>query len=406
MSEAGQSQVLVLASTFPRRAGDTTPPFVLRLCQAMQKEGWQSVVVAPHAAGLATRELLEGVECRRFRYAPAALERLAYGGGMLANIRAARWLWLVLPFFLLALLVTAGTLLVRRRIYVVHAHWIVPQGLVAALLRRIVFWRRMHLVMTAHGGDLHADMGGLARRLMRWAMRQADVLAVVSEDMRRLAIEQGVPEHRVVVASMGVDTTQFQPPPSDGERSGIVFVGRLVDKKGVHHLLEAFGLLRQQEAGLRLTIVGDGPLRGTLEAQAERLCITGSVTFAGARPPAEIPGFFQRAALFVMPSVVADSGDQEGLGLVAAEAMSCGCPVVAHDIPAVRDLVLHGQTGLLVPAGNRDALAAAMRRLLDDRALASRLAQAGRQHVAGHYSWPAVAGRYRKLYEAGPEARA
>jgi glycosyltransferase involved in cell wall biosynthesis len=382
-----------MASTFPRFAGDTTPPFVLRLCQAMHREGWASVVLAPHAAGLATRDHLEGVECQRFRYAPPALERLAYGGGMLANIRAARWLWLVLPFYMLALLVAASALLVRRKITVVHAHWIIPQGLVAVMLRRLFFRRRLRVVVTAHGSDLHADMGGLARRLLQWTMREADVLSVVSPAMQRLAMGLGVPEQKIVVAPMGVDTDRFCPPIEGTARSGVVYVGRLAEEKGVTHLLDAFALLLRQEPDQRLTVVGDGPLRAQLEVQAACLGIAARVTFAGARPQADIPAYFQRATLFAMPSL------QEGLGLVAAEAMACGCPVVAHDIPGVQGLVVREETGLLVPPSDAAALAAAMLRILRDAGLAARIAAAGRRHVESQFSWSAVAARYRALYE-------
>lgn len=398
MSASGPSRVLVMASTFPRFAGDSTPPFVLRLCQAMQAEDWESVVLAPHARGLARAEVLEGVACRRFRYAPEGMERLAYGGGMLANVRSQRWLWLVLPFYLLGLLLAAMSLVLGGRLRVVHAHWIIPQGLVAVLLKKLLFWRELRVVLTAHGGDLHANMGGLGRRVLQWTMREADALAVVSEDMRQLAISLGMPAARVVVASMGVDTMAFCPPAADSPRAGLLFVGRLAEKKGVTYLLEAFARLAPAHPDLRLRIVGDGPLRPALEAQAAALGIAARVEFLGARPPRDIPGFFREAALFVMPSVVAESGDQEGLGLVAAEALATACPVVAHDIAAVRDLIRDGETGLMVPPKDVPALAAAIERLLRDPAQAARLAEAGRRHIGGHYSWPAVAARYRRLY--------
>lgn len=398
MSASGPSRVLVMASTFPRFAGDSTPPFVLRLCQAMQAEGWDSVVLAPHAAGLARTEVLEGVACRRFRYAPEGMERLAYGGGMLANVRSQRWLWLVLPCYLLGLLLAALGLVLVGRIRVVHAHWIIPQGLVAVVLKKLLFWRRLRVVLTAHGGDLHADMGGLGRRVLQWTMREADALAVVSEDMRQLAISLGMPAERVVVASMGVDMAAFCPPPAGSAREGLLFVGRLAEKKGVAYLLEAFARLAPRHPALQLRIVGDGPLRPALEAQARELGIAGRVEFLGARAPREVPGFFQQAALFVMPSVVAASGDQEGLGLVAAEALATGCPVVAHDIAAVRDLVRDGETGVMVPPKDVAALAAAIDHLISAPAQAASLAEAGRRHIAGNYSWQAVATRYRRLY--------
>jgi glycosyltransferase involved in cell wall biosynthesis len=399
MSETGRSRVLVLTSTFPRRRDDVIPPFVLRLCQALgQDSGWESLVLAPHASGLPTSEVIEGVACRRFRYAPAALEQLAYGGGMLANVRAARWRWLLVAPFLLALFLHACRVLADGRIRVVHAHWIIPQGVVAVLLKRVFWWRRLRVVLTAHGGDLHADMGQLARRVLVAVMRQADVLAVVSQAMREQAINLGMPGERIVVAPMGVDVERFRPPDAGRARAGLLFVGRLAEKKGVIHLVHAFRALHEQMPRVQLDIVGDGPLRAGLEAEVLRLGLADAVVFHGALPQAEIPPFFQQAQVFVMPSVVADSGDQEGLGLVAAEALACGCPVVAHDLPAIRDIVLDNVTGLMVPPGDEAALAAAIMRLLQAPDLAAGLAEAGRQHVRQQYGWPAVARRYRTLY--------
>lgn len=398
MSETGRSRVLVLTSTFPRRRDDVIPPFVLRLCQALSQGDWEPLVLAPHAEGLPTRDVIEGVACRRFRYAPAALEQLAYGGGMLANVRAARWRWLLVVPFLLALFLHACRALADRRIRVVHAHWIIPQGVVAVLLKRVFWWRRLRVVLTAHGGDLHADMGWLARRVLVSVMRQADVLAVVSHAMRELAVSLGMPGERIVVASMGVDVERFCPPDAGRARAGVLFVGRLAEKKGVIHLVRAFRMIHEQMAQVRLDIVGDGPLRAGLEAEVRRLGLAEVVTFHGALPQAEIPPFFQRAQVFVMPSVVAEGGDQEGLGLVAAEALACGCPVVAHDLPAIRDIVLDNVTGLMVPPGDEAALAAAVMRLLQSPGLAAGLAEAGLQHVRRQYGWAAVARRYGGLY--------
>lgn len=391
MSTSVPAKVLVMASTFPRHAGDTLPSFVLRLCQAVRDQGWEPVALVPHARGLPAREILGGVACHRFRYAPAGMELLAYGGGMLANVRARRWLWLVLPFYLAALLLAALRLVRRERIAVVHAHWILPQGLVAVLLKKMLFWRPLRVVVTAHGSDLNA-LGGLAGRLLGWAMRQADAVSVVSEGLRQRALALGVPADKVVVASMGVDTGLFAPPSGPVSRQGLLFVGRLVPEKGVAFLLQALADLLPRHPGLTLCVVGDGPLRGALEAQAEALGVAPAVTFRGALPPAALPALYGAAAVLVMPS------EQEGFGLVAAEALGCGCPVVAHDLPGIRDLVLPGQTGIMVAPGDVPALAEGIAALLADPPRAAAMGEAGRRHIVANYGWEAVAARYGRLY--------
>lgn len=383
-------RVLVLTSTFPRRAGDTVPSFVLSLCQAVQQRGWTCEVLAPHAAGLQVTDDMDGVRCRRFRYAPESLEQLAYGGGMLANVRGARWRLLLLPVFLLSQFFHAAAMLPRGQSPLVHAHWIIPQGVVAALLKRLLWWRRIRLVITAHGSDVNEDMGGVARRVSTWALRQADVVTAVSGPMCRRLVAMGVDPARVRPGPMGVDGARFSPPDAAATRAGVVFVGRLVASKGVEHLLHAFSQLG--DAALRLRIVGDGPLRPDLEALVHRLGIDRQVEFLGAQPAANVPRYFREAALCVVPSLA------EGLGLVVAEAMACGCPVVASDLPAIRDLLTPDVTGRLAPAGDPVALADAMRRALGEPDVSRRLAAHAILHVREGYGWAGVALNYENVY--------
>ena len=147
----------------------------------------------------------------------------------------------------------------------------------------------------------------------------------------------------------------------------------------------------------RLLIAGDGPLAGTLRDQSRRLSLGDAVEFLGSLPNDQLPAVFQQASLAVFPFRVADDGDQEGLGLVTIEAMGCGVPVIAADIPAVRDVVIHEQTGWLVPSGDPEALAAAIVPLLQDNEQTGRLAQHAREYVKSRFDWDIVAKRYRKL---------
>lgn len=389
MTTHREPAVLVLTSTFPRYSGDSTPPFVLHLCQALQKLGWRPQVLVPHARGMASQDHVEGIACTRFRYAPQSLEQLAYGGGMLANVKEAGWRWLLVPAYLGFMFAQAAWLLWQQKIRVVHAHWVIPQGVVGALLK-MMFGMRLRLIVTAHGSDLQAKMGGMVGLVRLWVLRRADSVAVVSQAMREQVIASGIDADKVVVAPMGVNTEIFCPSPLV-ERSGLLFVGRLVEGKGVHHLLDAVASMVQHKPDITLQVVGDGPARKELEARVRKLGIASKVNFLGARSPSDVPAFFQKAEVLVMPSL------QEGLGLVAAEALSCLCPVVAFDIPGVRDIVIHGKTGLLATKSDSQALAKAVTELLETPGLSTQLASAGREHVLANYSWPAVARRYHEL---------
>jgi len=397
---SNRPRLLVLASTFPRWEGDTEPRFVESLSYELT-ESFDVVVLVPHCKGAFQRETFasngRSIEVRRFRYCPAALETLAYEGGMLFRVRRNPLRLLVLPFFLLAQAVAAYRLHREYNFGAVHAHWIVPQGFIAVILR--VLTRRFPPVLvTSHGGDLYALRGPVFARLKRWVLTRADAVTVVSHAMRDYCKEHDLAPKKIIVQSMGVDLDEvFTPGDAANTRDGLIFVGRLVEKKGVEYLIEAMAILRPKYPQLKLTIVGDGPLRESLIALAQTRGVSGRVRFLGSVRNEDVPGYLRTAAIFVMPSVVAESGDQEGLGLVAVEAQGCGCAVVASDLPAVRDTVVDGQTGLMARPADAADLADKIRVLLDDNALRNSLAESGRRHAMENFNWTAVGSVYTRI---------
>lgn len=402
MSSA-RPKLLVLASTFPRWEGDTEPRFVESLSFELA-QAFDVVVLAPHCRGAArTEEFTKGglkIGVRRYRYCFPALETLAYDGGMLSRVRQNPLRLLLLPLFLMAQLAAIVRLQREFRFDAIHAHWIVPQGVVAAVLRT---WSRSTppVLVTSHGGDLYALRGWFLERLKRWVLRRADAVTVVSDAMREYCEQQGIAPDRVIVQSMGVDLeSKFTPGDSESAGDGLIFVGRLVEKKGVAHLIEAVAILADRYPDLRLNIVGDGPLRGSLEALANKLGVEGRVHFVGSILNEDVPDYLRAASISVMPSVVASSGDQEGLGLVAVEALGCGCAVVAFDLPAVRDTIIDGETGLMAEPGNATDLADKIAMLLDDNVLRRALAEAGRHYAIGKFNWRAVGESYAKIISA------
>jgi glycosyltransferase involved in cell wall biosynthesis len=379
-----------MTSTFPRWATDDTPRFIESLCHELANS-FQVVVLAPHFPGTLLHETLgEGshtIEVCRYRYFIPAFETLAYDGGILSAIRQNPLRLLLLPFFLAAQLIAAIRLHRRYNFDALHAHWIIPQGAVAVALCRLVR-RAPRVLVTAHGSDLFALRGRITGWVKNRVLRRADSVTVVSEAMQRHCEEAGT-AGKVTVQPMGVDLdSRFTPGDAGQVREGLLFVGRLVDIKGTEHLVRAMGLLVRRFPDLPLTIVGDGPLRGSLQDLAASLGLSDNVRFAGAVPHADLPQYFRAARVFVMPSI------QEGLGLVAVEAMGCGCAVVASDLPTVRDAVIDGETGLTATVGDSEDIAQKISRLLLDENLCSRLARRGRELCEEKFAWKIVGRRY------------
>lgn len=390
-------RLLVLASTYPRWSNDTEPAFVHELSRRLTTQ-FDVTVLAPHASGSKDEEVLDNVRVVRFRYAPASLECLVHPGGILSNLRRRPWTWLLIPPYLAALLLAMRRESRTRAFDVMHAHWLIPQGLVAAVFKR---WSSasQKLVCTSHGGDLFGLQGFPGRLLKQFTLRNCDAVTTVSSAMMNVALSLTETKPLARVIPMGVDLKhRFVPSSVVPRESGlVVFVGRLVEKKGVPVLIDAFKLLIRIKPDSRLRIIGDGPQRGILEKRAAALGLSQQVEFIGALPSETLPGHLQQATVLAMPSVETRDGDQEGFGLVQIEAMGCMCPVVSSDLPAIRDVVRHDETGLLVPTGNAELLASSLQRVLDDPQLGHRLATGAREYALRHFDWNTIAGRYIEL---------
>ncbi len=390
-------KILVLTSTYSRWEGDTEPRFVDNLSRYLAHDH-EVHVLAPHAPGAKRSEVLEGIPVHRFRYAPDSLESLAYGGGILPNLREQPLRFLLVPLFLLAQTFAILRLARTHQFDIVHAHWIIPQGFSAALARFAGL--SAPVVLTSHGGDLFALKGRLLSGLKRWITGRCEGLSVVSSAMRDRAADLGLMQReRIHTIPMGVDTAGvFEPPDDTTARAGILFVGRLVDKKGIEYLLEAMPRVLEEEPSARLTIVGDGPLASELDRRASTLNVAGAIEFAGSVANHEVPGYLKSAAVTVFPSIVTDSGDQEGTPVAVMEALACGCAAVVSDYPGARDIIIDGRTGLLVPQKSPEALADALLKLYSDPTLCQALGTGGRQHVQSHYDWRVISSKFLDLF--------
>lgn len=385
--------ILVLTATFPRWPGDVGPAFIFDLCRELTAAGRRVTVLAPHTMGAREREVIDGIEVRRFRYAPESFERLAYEGGIMANLKRNRWLYGLLPLYLLAQFLALVRSLRTNHYDAIHAHWIVPQGVMLAGARRFAAGQP-RCVCVAHGSDINALRGRFWSGLRCWVAARCDRLVAVSDALRERLVAEGCATDKIDVIPMGTDLQGvFVPAASPRAPAELLFVGRLVADKGVETLLQAIPEIRGHHPAVNLTVVGEGPERLRLEDLARRLNLASCVTFVGAVAHDALPAHYRRATLLVMPSRA------EGFGLVAVEAIGCGCPVVASDLPALRGILMDGQAGALFRAGDPGELAKAVCGLLGDARRRTFLAEEGRRFILAHYDWQSVAQRYANLPE-------
>lgn len=384
-------QLLWLAHSFPRVEGDVAGSFLWRLAEALVDRGHEVTVLAPSDRGEVGESRIGRVEVARLRYAPRFMETIAYQGTMhtlaAAPLGAAAFAGLVRAF---------ARETTRRcasgRYHVIHAHWWTPAGVAARLADR----RGRPVLITLHGTDVRlarALPGG--RWLMGRVLRHAALTTAVSTHLAaEAAAALGVTRDRVPVTSMPLALGIRSDP--DTALHGALFVGRLTRQKGVHDLLAALSLLKRQGLTIDLTIVGDGPERAALKAQAMAAALP--VVFTGYVPPDQVGRHFHGKRLFCLPSY------EEGLGLVVAEALTHGVPVVATRSGGIPDMMIDPEAGIMVPPGDVQSLAAAIRTVVGEERFRAGAVRAGRI-LAERLSPETVAERFEALYLRARGAR-
>ncbi len=273
---------------------------------------------------------------------------------------------------------------------VAHVHSPYPQGEFANML----LGRATATVVTHHADVVRQ------KRLLRFygplwrlALQKADIIAATSPNYIATSPWLQPVQNKCRTAPLGVDLSRFSECMDAGERdpNRLLFVGK-------HRYYKDLGALLQAMASLpnaRLTVAGDGPMRAEWEQQAVQLGVAGRTEFVGEVPDAQLPPLYCRSGVFVLPA----SSRAEAFGTVLLEAMACGLPCVATEVGTGTSWVVQdGQTGLVVPPGNPDRLAAALRRLAGDPAWARQLGEAGRNRVAETFTQEKMCARVQEIY--------
>lgn len=387
-------RALFLTHNYPRHAGDPVGSFVLRLAVSLQRQDIEVRVIAPAAPDVPAEEVLEGVPVTRFRYAPKKLETLAYSGTMGAQVRQFWKARLAMAGYLALGYRAATRVLADWQADVVHAHWWFPGGLVARALRART---GLPYVVTSHGSDIRLASGVPGGATMfRSVSGKAAAYTTVSDWLAR-QVRQLDARVQPVVGPMPVVADLFQPGGAH-EAGRLLFVGKLTEQKGLHHLLRALPLMKERAV---VDVVGAGRVEDDkLRALAAELNVADRIQWLPLLSQQALAERYRTAAVHVIPAV------DEGLGLTAVESLLCETPVVAFESGGLPDAVVPEQTGLLVPPSDVRGLAAALDRILADSALRTRLGREGRQFALRRFGPDAVAQLYaRVLREAATTRR-
>lgn len=369
--ESHKGRILCVTSNFPRWTGDSTTPFVKHLADDLSDLGWQIDILAPHASGALKKERSNKLEISRFQYFwPTSQQTVCYLGGALINLRKSVWNKVKLPFLVMAEFLAMGRLLMKHDYDLIHAHWILPQGFNAVLLGKLF---RVPVVITVHGGDVFALNSNILQRLKRWSLESARGVTVNSEftNSALQALSNSVTKLKKI--PMGVDTgtlTEKQMKLADQIRHQykkkdsplLIFVGRLVEEKGVGDLIGAVAILKESFKPVSLLVVGEGQDKSQFEQQVKQLNLENEVLFTGWIEPEDIRSYLAAADIFVGPSKTSKDGWIEAQGLTFLEAMSVGTTVIATGSGGINETVIDGETGFLVQENNPEQIADVIRR--------------------------------------------
>ncbi|MEY4301314.1 MAG: hypothetical protein RJA30_465 [Actinomycetota bacterium] len=365
-------KLLVLASTFPGTPGDGTPAFVLDLAWQQAKD-FEVTVLTPMTPGAAPTEIMPSpdgstsVAVVRYRYFFKRWEDLAHGA-ILDNLKAKKSRLLQVPFLAHGLFWGTRRLVKELSPAAIHAHWVIPQGILATLAAPSV-----PLLVTTHGGDIYALNAGPILKLKRWVFGRAKAITTVNSQMKATLVEWGQPADKISLLPMGVDTRSVGELAANTAKIAgqMLVVGRLVEKKGIEYLFDALRLLQHRGLALgKVVVIGDGPIRIELEAKAAGL----NVEFRGQRGRSEVHQAIAESEVMLIPSVTAANGDQEGLPVTLLEGGAGQICVIASRLPGIDEVIVDDESGLLVPQRDAAALADALELVLGDADLRQRLA--------------------------------
>lgn len=401
----------VLTHNYPRFPGDFSGIFVESLCEEFAAQNQQVSVWLPHDPDF-ERPFHQidksggSVTLSSFRYAwPDHLHRLGYMRSMEADLALKTDAYLLGPLMLLS---GIGTVLRRARRTkpdVLHAHWLLPNGFIGAVVSKML---DIPLAISVPGSDAQvAQANPVFQMMAKFAMNQASLLTANSRDLRDAVIDVGAARDKFDLIIYGTDPEKLKPDPTgvaelrrslDIPDDAVILlaVGRMVPKKGFDIMLKALADPALRDQPIVGVMIGEGDLWQAWQQMGQDLGIGEKLRWTGNVPMDQIPVYYNMADMLLNPAVRMPA---DGLNVCVLDAMSCGKPVVGSNVAGNPLAVVDGTTGTMVPEQDPAALAAAIAALVTDESLRKRMGRASRARIENELGWPHLARRYIEHFE-------
>ncbi|NEQ68733.1 MAG: glycosyltransferase family 4 protein [Symploca sp. SIO2D2] len=389
--------ILVMTSVYPMTENERDGAFVRETVVRLQPTGAKFSIFAPAYEASPTHEL-DGCTVHRFRYSPKPVENLVRDGAPSKLQKQP------LHYISAALYILLGTIQLfwicwKTKPNLLHVNWPFPHGLMAWPTSKIL---RIPMVFTFHGTELLlAKKFGFVASILRWLLPQAKVVTANSSFTQKLI--QSLVDVPVSVIPYGLTIEPKSSPERAPEATpSLLFVGRLIERKGLKYLLEALPLVLKERA-VKLRIAGKGDREADFKVVCQSLNLDDHVEFLGFLSREALAQEYANCDIFVFPSIVDSKGESEGLGIVAIEALAHQKPVIASANGGIPDIIIANQTGLLVPEKDSTALAQAILQLLSDPQQAAAMGKAGLAHIQERFSWELILPLWENAFQKAIE---
>jgi len=404
-------RLLLLTSSFPRYKGDSAGNFVFELAKKLKERAFKVIVLCPHHLDTKFKEDMFGLNVYRFPYFyPFSYQKIYRDGGIMYNLKNSFMAKTQVPLFFLSELFYTMKIIRKEKIELINSHWLIPQGLVGAICKKLFGTKN---VLTVHAAGLFSlEQLPFKIKISGFITKNTDKIVVVSSyigerllDLIPSDLREDV-KNKMVAFPMGVTIGEYQDIMEDKEKMKLkyginskftlLFIGRLSEKKGVSYLIEAMPKIILQ-ANANLIICGDGPLRKELEQFVREKEVEKIIKFAGYVSNRVKLDYLFLSNILIIPSIVTPSGDTEGLPVVVLEGLAAGKPIIASDVSGIKDVIINGYNGFLVEPKNPEEITEKVLDLLKNQRLRIELSKNALE-TSKKYDWNVIAEKYDEIF--------
>jgi len=400
------AKILTLSTSYPRYAGDVIAPFIEHISREVAKAGNRIDMLLPYHPEF-KKENEKNINFHLYEYTRSKSWNIwGYASSMKADVKLKGKTFFLAPSVIKSSMKKGAELLRTEEHDLIHVHWLLPNGYMAMKLAEKF---NIPFAVSLHGSDVTVAEKPIFKDIAKQILRKAAWVTACSEDLRQRAVELGCDPEKIVTIPYGVDTETFQPNTRRKsefrkllrdkirvKQKIILAVGRLVEKKGFIHLLEAARGLVQNRKDFLIVIAGDGDLKMHLKRKAIELEVNKNIFFAGNVEREDLPLYFSGCDILVVPSVRDSSGNVDGLPNVLMEGLASGCAIIASDIAGIPNVITDGENGILTPPADSAELKDAIIKLLEDDDLRRQLGAEARHQCLNLYTWKHTGAKYAR----------